>query len=82
MLPACADATAVSPISSGFPELAPVPEHLEFFLKIQISIDFLYKAPEKPDFYYPTVADAEITHARSTAKSTLTVIIRFEVNLE
>ena len=24
-------------------------------------------------FYYPMVADAEITHARSTAKSTLTV---------
>ena len=36
---------AVSPISSGFPELAPNPEHVEFFG--QISSVFL-KALEKP----------------------------------
>ena len=58
---------AVSPISSGFPELAPDPEQLEFFS--QISSVFLWKAPEKPVFYSPMVADVEITHARSTTKS-------------
>ena len=60
----------MSPISSGFPRLAPDPGHLEFFS--QISSDFLSKAPEKPDFYSSMVADVEKTHARSTAKSTLT----------
>ena len=60
----------MSPISSGFPELAPDPEQLEFVS--QISSVFLGKAPEKPVFYSPMVADVEITHARSTVKSTLT----------
>ena len=41
---------AVSPISSGFPELAPNPEHVEFFS--QISSVFL-KALEKPVFLLP-----------------------------
>ena len=40
----------MSPISSGFPELAPNPEHVEFFS--QISSVFL-KALEKPVFLLP-----------------------------
>ena len=49
----------MTPKSSGFPELAPDPEQLEFFS--QISSVFLLKALEKPVFYSPMLADVEIT---------------------
>ena len=70
----------MSPISSDFSELSMNSEYLEF--KSQISSAFLSKALEKPDLYSRMVADVEMTHARSTARSTLTKAICFEVNLE
>ena len=58
----CRYGVAVSPISSGFPEFALSPEHLEIFS--QMSSDFPRKAPEKPDFYSPMVADVGTRQGR------------------